>query len=68
MFGPYSADRTGMFALPQNDCRVCCGPHDDEIHAATSRVHEWFRKEMARRTGSPEDQPALPLPVEPDAA
>lgn len=24
-------------------CKVCLAQHDEEIHAATNRVHRWFR-------------------------
>ncbi|PWU04285.1 MAG: hypothetical protein C5B51_17105 [Terriglobia bacterium] len=30
------------------DCRVCLGPHDDEIHAATLAVRKWFREEVTK--------------------
>jgi hypothetical protein len=30
------------------ECRVCLGPHEEEIHAATVRVMEWFRWEVTR--------------------
>jgi hypothetical protein len=30
------------------DCRVCMGAHDDEIHAATVAVRQWFRGEVTK--------------------
>ena len=29
-------------------CSVCLGAHDDEIHAATVRVHRWFRAKVTK--------------------
>jgi hypothetical protein len=31
--------------MSQN-CMICLGQHDDEVHAATVRVHEWFRMQV----------------------
>jgi len=28
------------------NCRICLGQHDDEVHAATERVHEWLREQV----------------------
>ena len=49
-------------------CKVCLVQHDDEIHAATNRVHAWLRAQV--RTGLDEaaddlvlsngDEPAVP--------
>lgn len=30
-------------------CKVCLAQHDDEIHAATNRVHGWFRSQVTKR-------------------
>jgi hypothetical protein len=30
------------------DCTVCLVDHDEEIHAATTRVHVWFRNQVTR--------------------
>jgi len=30
------------------DCKVCLVQHDDEIHAATLSVREWFREEVTQ--------------------
>jgi hypothetical protein len=27
-------------------CKVCLEQHDEEIHAATNRVHGWFRAQV----------------------
>jgi len=29
------------------DCKVCLVQHDEEIHAATKRVHAWLRAQVA---------------------
>lgn len=29
-------------------CRVCSVSHDPAIHAATLRVHEWFREQLSK--------------------
>ena len=31
-----------------SDCHVCMVPHDDEIHAATLNLHDWFRSEVTK--------------------
>jgi len=31
------------------DCKVCYVQHDDEIHEATLRVHQWLSQELTRR-------------------
>ena len=31
-----------------NECRVCLGEHDEEIHAATLSVRSWFRDEVTK--------------------
>ena len=34
---------------PSNcDCQVCLVEHDDEIHAATLSLKEWFRSEVTK--------------------
>jgi hypothetical protein len=30
--------------VEDHDCKTCLLPHDDEIHEATVRIHEWFRE------------------------
>ena len=35
-------------ALPLKECKVCLGPHEEETHAATQAVHEWFRDHVTR--------------------
>ena len=32
----------------QRDCRICLGPHDEEIHEATLSVRRWFRDEVTK--------------------
>ena len=34
--------------LPFGECPVCFGEHDDEIHAATLSVRQWFREEVTK--------------------
>ena len=66
----YPADRKGMSELLENECPICSGPHDEEIHAATTRVHAWFRQEVERSLVRPDENqvPVMPLAVQPDAA
>jgi hypothetical protein len=30
------------------DCKICLMQHDEEIHAATVRVHEWYRAQVTQ--------------------
>ncbi|MDE3166035.1 MAG: hypothetical protein KGN36_09530 [Acidobacteriota bacterium] len=42
-----------LIVLPpqeQAECARCSGPHDEAIHDATLRIHNWFRGEIERRT------------------
>jgi hypothetical protein len=32
----------------KNDCRVCLGIHDEQIHLATLRIHKWWRQSLLR--------------------
>ena len=35
--------------IPQfNECSICLGEHDEEIHAATLSVRGWFRDEVTK--------------------
>ena len=35
--------------LPRGpECRICLGPHDEEIHEATLSVRRWFREEVTK--------------------
>jgi hypothetical protein len=38
-----------MKANHLNNCHLCLGPHDDEIHDATLRLHMWLRREILRQ-------------------
>jgi len=39
------------------ECRVCLAQHDEEIHAATNRVHGWFRAQVTKHLqDAPDDQ------------
>jgi len=44
------SDRKRMLSARKNsDCPVCLIQHDDEIHAATLRIHQWVRDRLAGR-------------------
>jgi hypothetical protein len=30
------------------NCKICLAQHDEQIHAATIRVHEWFRAKVTK--------------------
>ena len=38
------------------DCKICLTEHDEEIHAATLRVHDWLRVQVTRYLNSPTDE------------
>ena len=45
--------RTNLYAeygepLSFAECPVCFGEHDDDIHAATLSVRQWFREEVTK--------------------
>ena len=40
---PFVADPVSF-----NECSVCLGEHDDEIHSATLSVRRWFRDEVTK--------------------
>jgi len=40
-------------------CKVCLVEHDEEIHAATNRVHAWFRAQVTQDLGDAADYPML---------
>jgi len=40
-------------------CKVCLAQHDEEIHAATNRVHRWFRHQVAKNLDDGGDGPAI---------
>jgi len=40
---PYAGD-----VAPFDECSVCLGDHDEEIHAATLSVRSWFRDEVTK--------------------
>jgi hypothetical protein len=37
-----------VYELPTCDCDVCLVPHDEEIHAATLSLREWFKYEVTK--------------------
>jgi hypothetical protein len=42
----------------RNECKICLGEHDDDIHAATLSVHAWFHTEVTKWL---EEEPVLPI-------
>jgi hypothetical protein len=40
-------------------CKVCLAHHDEEIHAATDRVHGWFRAHVTKYLHDSADDPML---------
>jgi hypothetical protein len=42
-----SSEYTGSAACLE-ECQVCLGEHDEDIHAATVNVHAWFRSLVTR--------------------
>jgi hypothetical protein len=48
-------------------CKVCLAKHDEEIHAATNRVHGWFRAEVMKHLHDAVDDPMLSEAKEPGA-
>jgi hypothetical protein len=33
----------------RSDCAVCYAAHDDDIHEATLRIHQWFCGQVTHR-------------------
>ncbi len=52
------------------ECKICLGPHDDEIHAATLRVRAWFRSQVliSITTAGPAEPVEIPSQEQPTAA
>jgi hypothetical protein len=48
-------------------CKVCLVQHDEEIHAATDRVHGWYRAQVTKYLHDPADDPMLSKREEPGA-
>ena len=46
------------------DCTVCLVPHDEEIHAATLNVRNWFHEQVTQGfyEDEPEGEAATPTP------
>ena len=40
-------------------CNACLAQHDEEIHAATDRVHGWFRAQVSKHLHDAADEPML---------
>ena len=36
-------------SMPESVCKTCLVDHDDEIHAATERLHNWLRHIVQER-------------------
>lgn len=49
-----------MVGNMQKDCKVCLVEHDEEIHEASVRLHEWLRYKVTRNLGRPEEAEARP--------
>ena len=49
------------------ECAVCSGLHDDEIHDATVSIHGWLRSEIERRTGPPQFADGATVDVTPSS-
>ena len=45
---------------PRN-CNACLAQHDEEIHAATNRVREWFRVQVTKHLHDAKNDPKLNL-------
>jgi hypothetical protein len=39
----------------RSECSICLGEHDEQIHAATVRVHTWWREVLRTRLCYPEN-------------
>ena len=44
-----------------HDCKVCCVPHDEDIHAATLRVRHWLKGELSRKLSNGYDPACEPV-------
>ena len=42
------------------DCKVCLAQHDEEIHAATNRVLDWFGARVNRYLREAANEPPPP--------
>jgi len=45
-------------ASAAKECRLCCGPHDEEVHAATLSIHLWLKDFILTRLNGCADQAA----------
>jgi len=46
---PAAPAEAGLVVIRRTaDCKVCLCQHDEEIHAATLSVREWFRDEVTK--------------------
>jgi hypothetical protein len=43
-----ATDWTPVLTAHAANCKVCMGPHDEEIHAATVSIRLWFRSQVTR--------------------
>ncbi len=46
-----AAGMARRYSLPRMDrktCRICLVEHDEEIHAATISVHDWFHDQVTQ--------------------
>jgi hypothetical protein len=46
-------------------CKACLAHHDEEIHAATNRVHGWFRAQVTKHLHEVADETRLEGLIDP---
>jgi len=44
-------------------CKACLAKHDEETHAATNRVHEWFRARVTKHLHDVADESRMEHPL-----
>jgi len=40
-------------------CKACLAEHNEETHAATNRVHEWFRAKVTKHLHAVAEEPPI---------
>jgi hypothetical protein len=43
-----------VLRMAVRDCRICFGPHDQEIHDASVSIRRWFRGEVTKYLAGPD--------------
>ena len=46
-------------------CNACLAQHDEEIHAATNRVHGWFRAQVTKHLHDLADEARIEHLIDP---